>query len=100
MLTRLLFSPIMHCSMLFFAAPDPGALSPAPPPPAPAAPTTEQKVLDSMYEVVTIGGNIAARFGGGNIATALQTVPTLIPVFASVFDTIKALFAHHKATQA
>lgn len=62
-------------------------------------PTTEQKVLDSIGELSQIAAAIATRFGHSTVGGAIAEYSTLAPVFAGIFDSVRGLFAHHKATQ-
>lgn len=66
------------------------------PAPAPQL-TTEQKVLASADLISQTASSVAGAFGHTNVANAITEYASLAPVFASLFDTIRALFAHHKA---
>jgi hypothetical protein len=59
--------------------------------------TTEQKVLASVDLVSQTASSVAAAFGHTNIGNAIAEYSSLAPVFAGLFDTIRGLFAHHKA---
>jgi hypothetical protein len=70
-----------------------GGLTPAPQPQL----TTEQKVLGSVDLISQTASSIAASFGHTNVGNAIAEYSSLAPVFAGLFDTIRGLFAHHKA---
>lgn len=57
-------------------------------------PTKEEMVDDSIAEVAAVASSILSRFGHSNIAGAVQEYAGLAPVFASLSDTIIALFRH------
>jgi hypothetical protein len=59
--------------------------------------STEQKVLASVDLVSQTASSVASAFGHTNVGNAIAEYSSLAPVFAGLFDTIRGLFAHHKA---